>query len=137
MSYKIFHRTRQVGTSWYSFPQFVTPCISCDLVVTPSGLSYSSALVLARTLHRWYHIQRCQDWPMNLGGGSLIPPGSHLMALALMLIALGVAKDGGFLILLSLLHLLLKFYKSLSFISSFLSLKYSLNRRENFLYRLL
>ena len=48
---------------------------------------------------------------MNLGGGSLIPPGSHLMALALMLIALGVAKDGGFLILLSLLHLLLKFYK--------------------------
>ena len=32
---------------------------------------------------------------MNLGGGSLIPPGSHLMALALMLIALGVAKDGG------------------------------------------
>lgn len=33
-----------------------------------------------------------QDWPMNLGGGSLIPPGSHLMALALMLIALGAAK---------------------------------------------
>lgn len=90
MSYKLLHRIWQVGTSWCSFPSSLHSVFPVTWWLLPAACHIQV---------RWFWPELftggamfSQDWPMNLGGGSLIPPGSHLMALALMLIALGAAK---------------------------------------------